>query len=161
MNNNTLLLKIKIALTLLVTFTSLVSISAVNQTYALDCDINMTSEYPAPLPSQILCPFVRVFNLGLILVGAVLIMMIVMGAIKMATSLGDPKAYQGASLTWTYALIGTFVVLGSFALIFILNKTFGLGIALFEGDGASDGIFSKIQENWANFLDSAFIFEQN
>lgn len=130
-----------------------------NNVYALDC-YQESSGYPAPLPSQIICPFVRVINLALLLVGAVLIAMIVLGAIKMAVSLGDPKALQGAKLTWTYAIIGTFVVLGSFFILFLINKTFGLGINLFERGNAAAGIFEKIQENIRSFMESIFVYEQ-
>jgi len=127
--------------------------------YALDCELG-AENYAAPLPSQIFCPFVKIFNLSLLLVGVVLLAMIIFGAIKMATALGDPKGLQGAHLTWTYAVVGTFVVLGSFAFIAIINKLFGLGIKIFEGGGLSGALFSKMQDNIEGFLNSIFVYEQ-
>ena len=144
----------KIFLTLFFIF-----ISIQKQAFALDC-VTEDPNYPAPLPSQIFCPLIKVVNLGLILVGAVLIIMIVMGAIKMATALGDPKGLQGANLTWTYAVIGAFIVLASITLISILNNVFDLGIGLLGSDNPN-GIFTKIQTNWDNFLETALIFEKD
>jgi len=137
----------------------LVLITAQKQAFALDC-VSDDPNYPAPLPSQIFCPLIKVVNFGLIFVGVVLIIMIILGAIKMATALGDPKGLQGANLTWTYAVIGTFIVLGSFTLIFILNNVFGLGISILGGDDPG-GIFTKIQSNFDRLLESALIFQQN
>ena len=117
-------------------------VSSFNISYALDCNLTGT----APTPMQMFCPFVRLFNLLLIAGGAVFIIIIIVGAIKMVTALGDPKGLMSSTNTWTYAVIGVCIVLGVFAIFAILNKTFGLGLGNYIGPGGTNRIFERISE---------------
>ncbi len=80
---------------------------------------------------DILCPAVRIFNIALFSAGAVFVAMIMIGAYKYATSLGDPKAAQGANLTMTYAVLGLVAVLGVFTILYLVLNI--LGIDLWDG----------------------------
>lgn len=117
---------------------------------ALNCDLSSTQygEVVLPLPSQIICPVLRLVNLALMLSGVVLAVLIGFGAIKLASSLGDPKGYEGATRTLLFAIIGFFVVVGSFSILMILNRTLGLGL---EYDSANS-ITDKVQLWWEAFL---------
>lgn len=81
----------------------------------------------APHPRHIICPLIRIVNLLLLVSGVGLAVFIGYGAIKLSASLGDPKAFEGALRTFLFAIIGFFVIVGSFALLFILDRTLGLG----------------------------------
>ena len=74
----------------------LVLISAQKQAFALDC-VSEDPDYPAPLPSQIFCPLVKVVNFGLVFVGVVLIIMIILGAIKTLRLWLRPKSMNLSS----------------------------------------------------------------
>ena len=71
--------------------TSLFVFSSARPAYALpNCDLNQDcgTDVCDPKPSQIICPFLRIINFFFIIVGIVFAVMIGVGAIKIATSLG-------------------------------------------------------------------------
>ncbi len=140
---------------------SLFVLSDTNKVYAQfgDCDLAGDTQLgvTVPKPSQLLCPFYRIINFFFIIVGIVFAVMLGVGAIKLATSLGDPKAFQGANRTWLYAVIGAFVAVGAYAVLRIVNNAFGLGLSL--GTGPSS-IYDSIQTQWENLIRNTFlIFE--
>ena len=106
----------------------LVSSAPVFAADALPCDL--TDD--APQLYQIVCPVARVINVLIIVVGVVLVVMIVMGALKMSLALGDPKGFSGALTTWQFAAIGGFIVVGVFAILFIIFNLFGINLNPFE-----------------------------
>ncbi|MFC1756183.1 hypothetical protein ACFLZK_02205 [Patescibacteria group bacterium] len=122
----------------------------------IDCDLHSTSftnantgsDIVVPMPSQIICPFLRLINLALMLSGVALAVFIGFGAIKLSVSLGDPKGYEGSMRTFLFAIIGFFVVVGSFSLLFMLNRTLGLGL----GYGSADSIGEAVFNWWRTFL---------
>jgi hypothetical protein len=122
--------------------------------YALSiagCDV--ASNSGAPSPDQILCPVVRIFNILLLISGVALATFIGYGAIKLSASLGDPKAYEGAVRTFQFAIIGFFIVVGSFAILFILDKTI-FGEAM--GFSSPQDIFNAIGQNINQLLCEKF-----
>ena len=121
----------------------------------INCDLNAVNfavtgsdDIVVPMPSQIICPFLRLINLALMLSGVVLAVFIGFGAIKLSVSLGDPKGYEGSMRTFLFAIIGFFVVVGSFSLLFMLNRTLGLGL----GYGSADNIGEAVFNWWREFL---------
>jgi hypothetical protein len=80
----------------------------------------------APNPSSIACILGRVITIMLYVAGAIFVAMVAYGAIKLAMASGDPKGYEGARLTWTYAIMGVGVVLGFGAIFSIVGKLFGI-----------------------------------
>ena len=83
------------------------------------CDINWSNPKSLSL-ADLACPVVQVINVLVLSVGAVLVIMILLGAYKYATSLGDPKGAMGARNTLTYAFFGLFIILG----IYVLFRSF-------------------------------------
>ena len=80
-----------------------------------------------PSLDKLFCPVVRVFNAAILLVGAILVIMIIYGAIKLALSLGDPKGFESAKATWLYAGIGLGIILGFWGLLTIIMNRLNLG----------------------------------
>ena len=137
----------KIALSLIVLF---ILIIIPKPAFALNCDLTSSNldGVAVPMPSQIICPLLRLLNLALMLSGVVLAVLIGYGAIKLSVSLGDPKGYEGSMRTFLFAIIGFFVVVGSFSLLLILNRTLGLGLEYENANHITD----KISEWWEAFL---------
>ena len=96
------------------------------QLNAAYCDVNTAD--PSLHPRHIICPLIRIMNLLILVSGVALVVFIGFGAIKLSTSLGDPKAYDASMKTFLFALIGFFIIVGAFALVFILDRTLGLGL---------------------------------
>jgi len=134
---------------LILMFVPRVAFAAVNCNYqSVNITTTGTQGIEVPLPSQIICPFLRLINLALMLSGVVLTVFIGYGAIKLSVSLGDPKGYEGSMRTFLFAIIGFFIVVGAFSLLFILNNTLGLGLGYGSADSITEGIFNW----WRGFL---------
>ena len=133
-----------------------------NISYALDCNLGGDTQFilgriiEVPSPMQIICPFLRVFQWLMLAAGAIFLIMIVVGAIKMVTALGDPKGLASSRDTWVYAILGVFIVLGVLAILVILDTTFGLGIGSFLGPGGTNLIFQRISDVIENLLSNVF-----
>ncbi len=84
--------------------------------------------------------------------GIIFAIMIGIGAIKLAVSLGDPKGLEGASRTWTYALVGVAIVLGAVTLVSLIGRVLGLNL----GDLSS--LFDTAASSLTNFVDTITIF---
>jgi hypothetical protein len=69
---------------------------------------------------------VRVINFTLMFLEAVLVIMILWGAVRFITSTGDPKAIESARKTITYAIIGAVIVALSFVLVNLVTTALGL-----------------------------------
>lgn len=80
----------------------------------------------APSPIAIMCIVARIINVFVLSVGAVLIVTIMYGGIKLSTSFGDVKGFQGGKKTWEYAVIGAGVVIGFIAIYTIMANILGL-----------------------------------
>lgn len=97
-----------------------------------------------PSLEMLLCPVIRVFNAIILLVGVVLIIMIIYGAIKLALSLGDPKGLESAKATWVHAGIGLGIVLGFWGVLSIIMNRFNIigyyADPMAPFNAASDGI---------------------
>lgn len=126
LNNN---LKQLVTLLLIV-----VSLFLANPTYAIDCGTSpaLTATSDPPLMSQIVCPFLRVFNFVILAAGVAFTVMIVYGGIKISTAVGDPKAMEQGKQTWVYAVVGVAVVLGFFTIFFIILGLVGVGGGCFS-----------------------------
>lgn len=94
----------------------------------IDCSTLVNEGEIVPDPVKIVCPIARVISFLIIMGGFMLAVVIVLGAIKMMTALGDPKGLRSAAQTWTFGLVGFFIVIGVFALIIMLNSAFGFNI---------------------------------
>jgi len=101
-------------------------------------------DLPPPTLVDLFDVLKRVLYAGLALVGVVVIIMILIGAIKMALSLGDPKALQGAHLTWTYAAIGAVVVLGFFLVFRVVTGIMGIETGIATPGVMFDTLFDSI-----------------
>lgn len=120
------------------------------------CDL---SSLDHPEPWQILCPILRLLNFVIIVAGIVFAVMITYGAIKISTSLGDPKAYAGAWRNMWFAILGVFVVLGAYAILRILSSVFGLNIN-FLGTGPH-GILNSVNNKFIDTLVQLGIIQIN
>lgn len=58
--------------------------------------------------------------------GVVALVLIIYSGIKLITSGGDPKQLEGVKKTLTYAIIGLFIVLLSFAIISLISYATGV-----------------------------------
>lgn len=67
-----------------------------------------------------------IINLAFTFLGAVLLLLLMWGAVKFIISRGDPKGIGEAQKTMTYAVIGAVVVLGSFILINVVTTALDL-----------------------------------
>lgn len=70
--------------------------------------------------------FMNVINALLVFVGAVTVIFIIIGGIKILTSSGDPKQVTGARQTITYAILGLVLVLLSFLIVNIIASVTGV-----------------------------------
>jgi len=109
-----------------------------------------------PTPAQIICPFIRMFNFALIAGGAVFLIFIVIGAIKMATALGDPKGLKSSRDTWIFAVLGVFVVLGVLTIFRIINNVFGLGLGNYFILGGENYLFTRISDVMNDLFENVF-----
>jgi len=111
-----------------------VSLFLANPSYAIDCSTSLSLDANADPPkmSQIVCPFLRVFNFIILAAGVAFTVMIVYGGIKISTAVGDPKAMEQGKQTWVYAVIGVAVVLGFFTIFFIILGLLGAGGGCFS-----------------------------
>ena len=123
-------------------------ISTFNIAHAASC----VSDNTTPDMIGILCPIFKLANIAILLGGGVFGAMIAVGAIKLAVSMGDPKGLEAAGKTWTYALIGAFIVIGSVAIVKILSTTFGLD---FYDTGS---LFSRAASGVSRFLEQMEVF---
>lgn len=119
------------ALTTIIIFIGLLfTLSVYSQpVMAIDCSdiITGTSEgADPPTLAQIVCPFARVLNIAILAAGAVFVLMLLYGGIKLTLALGDPKGYEGAKNTMTWALLGFLVIIGAVAILFIATRLFGI-----------------------------------
>ncbi len=101
-----------------------------------------------PNPTALVCPVIRVFNVLIYAAGGIFICMVIYGGIKLSMSLGDPKGYEGAQLTWFWAVVGLAVVIGFWVILLVLDNIFGLGI----GPGGPQGIFQRIVDQFSALL---------
>jgi len=68
----------------------------------------------------------RIFNTALYAAGAALVVMVAYGVWKSSMAVGDPRALEGAKLTWTYAIYGFFVIVLFFVIFMIVAGWFGI-----------------------------------
>src|SRR4051812_5235589 len=66
--------------------------------------------------------FGSITNTLIFLVGAISVIMIVIGGLRYVTSNGDAKAVEGAKNTITYAVIGIIVAIAAFAIVSFVVK---------------------------------------
>ncbi|MFC1622294.1 hypothetical protein ACFL13_02870 [Patescibacteria group bacterium] len=112
------------------------------------CDTYNNADEPSP--ADIFCPILKIVNLVVTVAGVLLVIMVVFGGIKLAMSFGDPKGLAGATLSWTWVVIGFFIVVGFFAIYVIIVNLLGI-----PGFNTPDAIFQQLQERWVDFLRAA------
>lgn len=115
--------------------------------YAYDCSSLPSDLEDAPNIASIVCILGRVFNLAILVVGGILVFMIGYGIWKSSMALGDPKALASAKQTWTYAIIGFFIVVAFFAIFGIILQLLGLPV-LTPAD-----LMTRLEENITNLQD--------
>jgi hypothetical protein len=79
-----------------------------------------------PHPLAIMCPIARILRIFVYSAAIVFVAVMGFGGWKISLSLGDPKALMGGQQTWTYAVLGLFVVLGFFAAFSIVAGLLGI-----------------------------------
>lgn len=67
----------------------------------------------------------RIVNVLMMSAGLVLVAMIAYGVWKSSLATGDPRGLEGAKSTWTYAIYGFFIVVGSLAIVMIVEGILG------------------------------------
>ena len=100
----------------------------------------------------LLCPLQAAINIGLFFVGAVLVILVLYGAIKAVTAVGDPKQLEGAKMTWSYAIFGFIIIVFSITIIIISARLLGsntnpLNIAD-SIDGTFEGFYNDLEKLW-------------
>lgn len=91
------------------------------------CAEAITSDDP-PSIARIFCPLIKVINFLVFSASLVFGIMLGYGGIKMSLALGDPKGFEGAKMTMTYAVMGLAVVLGFFVILNIASAMFGYNL---------------------------------
>lgn len=71
----------------------------------------------------------RILNIAVGVAGIVLVAMVAYGVWKSSLSVGDPRGLEGAKQTWTYALYGFFIIVGSFAAFLIMTGILGITLS--------------------------------
>lgn len=94
-----------------------------------------------PHLAQIICPLIALFNIAILVLAGVFVGFIIYGAIKASMALGDPKGIKGAQQTWTYAVVGAFVVLLGFSIIVIVARIFG-----YDSIGSLSGMMDSLYD---------------
>lgn len=112
--------------------------------------VGAQSSLDEPELTSIVPMLIKIVNLVIIAVGAILVIMIIVGAIKFAMALGDPKMMVGAQLTWTYAAYGLLVIVGAFVLFTTITKMLGIQIT-------PQGINTSIEIGITSFLKASGI----
>lgn len=92
--------------------------------YAQDCP----TSFDDPTLNQIACPLLRITNTILMVGGSVFVLVIIIGAFKYFTSMGDPKGVMGAKSTLTYGVLGFIIVTGAFAIFWMISNVLGLDL---------------------------------
>ena len=119
----------KLTLTLVVFSTLL--LTNIQPAFAVNCPTTV-DEIDNPTPDQIVCPFMRVINTLVLSSGAMFVIMILFGAIKLSMAMGDPKGFDAAKGTMTWAVIGFLIVVGVFVILTIVTKIFGIDAGILD-----------------------------
>jgi hypothetical protein len=98
-----------------------------------------------PSITEIVCPVIRIINTATIVSGAVFTIMVLYGGIKLALAMGDPKGFQAAKGTLTWALIGFSVVVFSVTILTLLVNTLDLNLQLNPFDALQTSIQDLLQ----------------
>jgi hypothetical protein len=96
---------------------------------ALDCTTPLTGGEASagpPTLAQVLCPIIRVVNIAILGAGAIFVLMLLYGGVKLTLALGDPKGFEGAKNTITWAVIGFLIIIGVISILFIASRLFGI-----------------------------------
>lgn len=103
-----------------------IATATVTPTYAIDlwgaCSGQSDAVCNAKSTDNVTPLFQRILSLLLYAIGAIAVIMIVIGGIKYATSNGDSNSIQSAKNTILYSVIGLVVaILGQAIIIFVVN----------------------------------------
>lgn len=112
-------------------------------TFAMDCSqnfIDSTTEYTSI--TALLCPVLRVFNILLYSSGVVFGLYVIYSAVKLSLAWGDPKGFEGAKWSLTYAILGFVVVLAFFVIYRVVLTTLGI-----EGFGSVNEVSEQVESN--------------
>lgn len=102
----------------------------------------------APHPLALVCIVARIVNVLLLSSGAVFVIVIIYGGIKLSIAQGDPKALEAGKDTLTQGVIGFLVILFLFALLYIGGNLLGV-----TGTGITPGwALDTLSENICKFL---------
>ena len=118
---------------------SLIVTSTANVANAITCDTERIKEGDPHL-TDIVCPIIQTINIFVFSAGLIFIIYVVFAAYKYYTSMGDPKAAMGAQKTLTTALMGFFLIIGVFTILYLIANLLGIDTAIINP-------FDKIQES--------------
>ncbi len=89
-----------------------------------------TLSNPAEQLADIVCPVAAGLNILVLSAGAIFVMMIFWGSIKLSMSQGDAKGIESAKQLLTWAVIGFFCVIGVYGILAIILGIFGVNSIL-------------------------------
>ncbi|HLD51504.1 hypothetical protein A3K34_04500 [candidate division WWE3 bacterium RIFOXYC1_FULL_40_10] len=140
-------------ITFLVTiaFISTLTGSYAQATWRDYCELEATSQDPPP--EAIICPIGKLLTIGVYAVGAVFVAVMAFGAWKMSMALGDARALEGAKMTWTYAVMGLFIVLAFFGSFSMISGMLGIRSDTFIA--TPEALVDKMAEGLSNLLEVA------
>ena len=101
-----------------------VTYAAGYSTYCGDLKNALTGGVPHPL--AIFCSIASFFNVIAMGAGAIFVIMIFVGSIKLSMAQGDPKALEGAKTTITHAIVGFLLILGYYLVVQIIKGVLGI-----------------------------------
>lgn len=117
----------KLQLTALSLFAAFgIATAVVTPTYAIElwgaCSANSTDAVCKAKGDQVTPIFQNILSLLLYVIGAIAVVMIVIGGIKYVTSNGDANSIQSAKNTILYSVVGLVVaILGQAIILFVVN----------------------------------------
>ena len=74
----------------------------------------------------------NILNIGVAVVGLILLFMLIKGGFAYITSGGDKEQTAKAKNTLTYGVIGLLVVLGAWLIIRLIEEFFGINLHIFQ-----------------------------
>ena len=78
------------------------------------------------------CLVANVLSVAVSLIGVAILVMLVLGAYRILTSGGDPKAVEGGKNTITYAILGLILALSAWFILQLIARFTGANILIFS-----------------------------
>ncbi len=100
--------------------------AAVRAQVPTDLQNGVNTAMPTGAPDNLTTIFQRVINTTIFLIGAIAVLMLIIGGIRYVTAAGSPDRVKGAQNTILYAIIGVIIAIIAFAAVnFIISRLSG------------------------------------